>query len=147
MENIDKYLELIKHNSKLLDLITGSRPEHLTHEDFSDWQVTIIFYISCIYLKAVCLLHNIDIQDHHKLRETINTNQSLKELWEIAKYYRHIKESSRDARYEGRKFKKEYLTGRLLKEFYIVRDCAVRIIKGKGIDNVPIVDLSFLSER
>ena len=144
MENIDKYLELIKHNSKLLDLITGSRPEHLTHEDFSDWQVTVIFYISCTYLKAVCMLYGEDVQDHHKLRTIINTN---KELWGIARPYRHIEESSRDARYEGRKFDKEYIEGRLLPKFYKVRDCAVGIIKGKGIDNVPIVDLSFLSER
>jgi hypothetical protein len=146
MGNIDKYLELIKHNSKLLDLITGNRPEHLTHEDFSDWQVTVMFYISCIYLKAVCTLHNIDIQDHHKLRETINTNQSLKKLWNISKDYRHIEESSRDARYEGRKFDKNNIE-RLLRKFYNVRDCAIGIIKDKGINNVPIIDLSFLSGR
>lgn len=87
------------------------------------------------------------MQDHQKLREIINTDQALKELWYIAKHYRHIEEASRDARYEGRKFSKEYIKERILPKFYKVRDCAVSIIKSKNISNVPVIDLGFLSEE
>jgi len=141
--NINNYLDLIKHDLNLIDLLTGTRPNHLTKEDFSDWQVTTLFYIDCIYLKAVCRLFGEDIQDHHALRQIINTRA---ELWNIAKAYRHLEEDSRDARYEGRKFDKAYISTRLMPKFMQVRDCAVALIKKNGIDNVPSVDpTSFLN--
>jgi len=134
---IENYLSLIKHDLNLLDLLTGKLPAHLENEDFSDWEVTILFYINCIYLKAVCRLFGEDIQDHYSLRQIINTHN---ELTSIAKAYRHLEEDSRDARYEGRKFNKEYITKRLLPKFIQVRDCAVTIIKKNGITNAPSVD-------
>src|SRR5574341_1389160 len=49
MSDINRYFHLIEHNVKLLDLLTGYRPKHLEKEDFSGWEVTVIFYISKFY--------------------------------------------------------------------------------------------------
>ena len=112
MSNIPSYLKIIEHDFKLLDLLTGERPNHLKNEDFSDWEITIMYYITCIYLKAVCQLFDKDIQDHYTLKRQINT---LPELIYISKSYRHLEEASRDARYEGRTF----LINILLKDYYL----------------------------
>lgn len=146
MEDVNRYFSLIKHNVNLLDLLTGDRTKHLKDEDFSDWQVTVIFYISCIYMKTVCSLFDIDIQDHYTLHSIINTRTDLS-LYTISKDYRHIEEAARDARYEGRKFDKEYLIKRILEKYNKVRDCAVSIIKQKGVGNVVYADIKPLLER
>ena len=146
MSDTTKYLNLIEHNVKLLDLISGIRPDHLKDNDFSDWQGTIIFYMSCIYLKAVCVLFDEDVQDHYTLRQLINTR---KEIYEdgITKHYRHIEEASRDARYEGRKFDKVYVENRILPKFYKVRDRAVKILKENNVNNIPETNIDFLLSR
>lgn len=140
MNAVEKYSDLIRHNVRLLDLLTGERPGHLRDEDFSDWQVTVIFYISCVYIKTVCSLFNIDVQDHYTLHQIINTRKDVS-LYQIAKYYRHIEEAARDARYEGRKFDREYLVERIIEKFDKIRDCAVSIIKQKGITDVINADI------
>ncbi|MEK6647416.1 MAG: hypothetical protein AABY84_12170 [Candidatus Firestonebacteria bacterium] len=137
MSNIPSYLKIIEHDFKLLDLLTGERPNHLKNEDFSDWEITIMYYITCIYLKAVCQLFDKDIQDHYTLKRQINT---LPELIYISKSYRHLEEASRDARYEGRTFPHKYIIERLLPKFYSIRDCAVNLFKKYNISNIPEVD-------
>ena len=146
MSDTTKYLNLIEHNLRLLDLISGTRPSHLKDDDFSDWQVTIIFYMSCIYLKAVCVLFDEDVQDHYTLRQMINTRKEIYED-DIAKYYRHIEEASRDARYEGRRFDKASVENRILPKFYKVRDRAVKILKDNNVNDVPDTNIDFLLSR
>lgn len=146
MSDITKYLNLIEHNSRLLDLITGTRPVHLKDDDFSDWQVTTIFYMSCIYLKAVCVLFGEDVQDHYTLRQLINTRKEIYEN-DIAKYYRHIEEASRDARYEGRKFDKVFIENRILPKFYRVRERAIKILKDNNVNDIPATNIDFLLSR
>ncbi len=144
MDNVDRYINLIKHNINLLDLLSGQLPGHLSEEDFSDWCVTIIFYILCIYMKAVCALMGEDVQDHYTLRQLINTKP---ELYNIAKFYRHIEEDSRNARYEGKTYNREYLLNRILPKFNTVRDCAINIIKKHGIVNIPAMDIKIFLDR
>jgi hypothetical protein len=50
MSEASKYFDLITHDLKLFDLLTGKMPKHLAEEDFSDWHVTVLFYMACIYL-------------------------------------------------------------------------------------------------
>ncbi len=138
MSDVNRYFHLIEHNVKLLDLLTGECPQHLENEDFSGWQVTVIFYISCIYIKAACCLFGINIQDHYALRKIINTE---KDFLSISKFYRHIEEASRDARYEGRKFSKDFIINTILPKFNTIRDCIINIIKRKGINTVICVDI------
>ena len=58
-----------------------------------------------------------------------------------------IKEAARDARYEGREFDKDYLITRILEKYNKVRDCAVSIIRQKGINNVVHADIKPFLER
>lgn len=145
MNKIDSYFALIKHNVNLLDLLTSKQyPPHLTQEDFSDWCTTTIFYILCIYMKAVFTLMGKDVQDHYTLRQLINTTP---ELYAIAKYYRHIEEASRDARYEGKKYSKDYLVDRILLKFEKIRVCLEKILKNHKATNIPKIDIKSLLER
>jgi len=138
MVDVTKYLTLIEHDLKLLDLLTSNLPERLNKENFSDWKVTIIFYMACLFLKTACVLFGEDIQDHYTLRQIIN-NRS--ELYAIAKNYRHLEEASRDARYEGRVFEKQYIMDRLVPKFNSVRDCVVEILAKQNISNVPVIKI------
>jgi hypothetical protein len=143
MHIINKYLNLIRHDSNFLKLITEGRSDHLKDEDFSDWQVTVISYISCFYVKtAIYILTGEVLQFHHEIHHKIN---SIPELLAIARPYRKTEEPSRQARYDGRKFDKDYLTKRILPNFNKVRDCAVSIIKNK-VPNVPIINVDFVSK-
>ncbi|GAX62481.1 glyceraldehyde-3-phosphate dehydrogenase/erythrose-4-phosphate dehydrogenase [Candidatus Scalindua japonica] len=141
MVNIDKYLNLVEHNSNLLRLITEKPSGSYKDVDFSDWQVTIIFYISCIYLKSVCSIFGLDVQNHFTIRKTMNERDELRPIFND---YRKIEEASRDARYEGKKFEERIIKKRILPRFNTVRDCVVEIIKNNGISKVPVVNLDFL---
>lgn len=139
---VEKYFRLIEHDLKLLDLLTEKYPSHLEKEDFSDWIVTTLFYIACIYLKALFRLYGEDIQIHYALKQQL---YARKELFQIIKPYRHLEEASRDARYEGRVFSSDYIINRLYPKFKIVRDCVVELFNKNRIFNIPQVDpLPFL---
>ncbi len=141
MVSIDKYLNLVEHNLKLLRLISEKPSGSYKDVDFSDWQVTIIFYISCIYLKSVCSIFGLDVHNHFTIRKTINERDELRHIFND---YRKIEEASRDARYEGKKFEERIIKKRILPRFNSVRDCVVEIITKNGISEVPIVNLDFL---
>lgn len=132
-----KYLALVEHDLRFIDLITSKHPPHIENEDFSDWKVTLMFYVCCVYLKAVCVSFGENVQDHYSLRQILN---SRPEIWSIAKHYRHIEEASRDARYEGRKFDQDYILNRLLPKFIKVRDQIVKVLKSKRVGNIPVAD-------
>lgn len=144
MSEASQYFDLITHDLKLFDLLTGKMPNHLAKEDFSDWQVTVLFYMACIYLKAACSFLGIDIQDHFTLRQVINNR---KEFYSIARDYRHLEEASRDARYEGRRFEKPYIADRLIPKFTSVRDCMVDFLKQNNISDIPSIEVESLLSR
>ncbi len=97
-----------------------------------------IFYITCIYVKALGRSFERDIQDHYALRLWLNTEP---ELLSIARAYRHIEEPSRDARYEGRTFKKEFAVERVVPNFVRVRDHIADLLEKRGATGVPRVNL------
>ncbi len=141
----EKYLKLISHDLKLFDVLTGPGPAHMANEDFSDWQVTVLFYMACIFLKSACALLGEDVQDHFTLRQIINNRT---ELYSIARDYRHLEEASRDARYEGRTFDKSYIITRLVPKFNAVRDCVVKLLQINRVSSIPSVNLEqFLSRN
>jgi hypothetical protein len=144
MPSLQDYLRLVEHDRDLLDLITQPLPDNLAEADFSDWQVTTLFYICCIYMKAVCSIAGEDVQDHYTLRQLVNTRP---ELLTIAKDYRHIEEASRDARYEGRTFDREFLLTRMLPKYNAVRDRAVELLKNANVGDIPSVDAAPLLQR
>jgi len=136
----EEYFSLIIHNKNLLEVIALNIPDHLEGEDFSDWKVTLSFYIICIYVKTYLNLIGIDVQDHYTLKQHINT---IDDLIPIAKNYRHIEEASRDARYEGRKYDDNYLTNRILPKYNQIRNKLIALLKKKysGAENVPNIKI------
>lgn len=136
MSDVERYLDLVQHDLNLLDLLTSSLPAHLSNEDFSDWQVTNLFYMACIFLKSACALIGEDVQDHFTLRQIINDREELRN---IAKNYRHLEEASRDARYEGRVFDKNYILDRLVPKFNSVRDCVHGLLTQHNIQAISTV--------
>jgi hypothetical protein len=134
---VNKYFEMIKHDFNTLDLLTSAPPKQLEKSDFSDWQVTLLFYISCVYVKSVLGSLGIDIENHYSLRREITANPELKPFY---RKYRQLEEASRDARYEGRKFDRSHIIGIILPKYFIVRDCIVGVLKKRGFENVPILD-------
>lgn len=137
MESMKIYFKLIEHDLRLLELLTGKFPPSFEKEDFTDWIVTVLFYIACIYLKALFQFFGKNIQTHYALKEQLYDRA---ELFHIIKPYRHLEEASRDARYEGRTFPPEYIINRLYPKFRIVRDCVVEIFYKNGIRDIPAVE-------
>lgn len=97
--------------------------------------------MSCIFVKSACSLLGVDIQDHFTLRQIINTRQ---ELWSIARNYRHLEEASRDARYEGRVFDKQYILNRLVPKFNTVCDCVVSLLTQRSVQSIPSITVESL---
>lgn len=126
-----RYIQLAEHDIRLLALISNQdRKQSGTLEDFSDWKVTIIFYISCILMKAVCSLWGEDIQNHYMLRRIINERP---ELYSIARDYRKLEEASRDARYEGRTFEPAFIVQRVIPKFNSIRDQVFLLLNNAGV--------------
>jgi len=96
LSNIKNYFELIEHDFKVLDLLTEEYPPNLKNEDFSDWIITLLYYISCIYIKAYFQSIGVNIQNHQALKEGISRSSKL---YFIFIPYRKLEEASRDARY------------------------------------------------
>ena len=134
---VEKYLRLIEHDFGVLELLTASAKRAQPPKDVSDWQVTLIFYITCIYIKALGRSFGRDIQDHYGLRQWLNTEP---DLVVIARPYRHIEEPSRDARYEGRRFDQAFLLLRIVPNFLQVRDHVADLLEKRGAKAVPRID-------
>ena len=130
------YLDLIEHDLEALGLLSTAAQAKKPAVDVSDWQCTLVYYMACIYVKAMGRTRGKDLQDHYQLKQWINTTS---DLVPITKPYRKLEERSRDARYEGRKF-----TGDELNEtfgwFAEVRDHLVALLKKEGAGKVPVVD-------
>jgi len=141
---VEKYLKMVSHNFETLDFLTSAPPPNLKQIDFSDWQVTMIFYICCIYVKSVMGAAGIDIENHYSLRREITSHPDLKKIFNK---YRKLEEASRDARYEGRKFEKRYILETILPRFFFIRDCVVEVLKKSGYTSVPVLNPTPLFQR
>ena len=140
MPTTEDYFSLINHNDNLLEIISLHVPGHLQNEDFSDWKVTLTFYMICIYVKTYLDLIGIDVQDHYTIKQHINT---IDNLIPIAKNYRHVEEASRDARYEGRKYDDTYLKNRILPKYNQIRNKLIALLKKEyaGTKNIPNIKI------
>lgn len=143
---IQRYIDLVVHDFNVLGLLTRASRQDPSIGNISDWQVTLLFYICCVYAKAACKTLGVDIQDHFSLRQFLNTEPRLVY---VARSYRKIEEASRDARYEGRTFDIDYIRDRILPNFISVRDAMVNLLEQQGVINVPKIDpgLVIMSRR
>jgi len=138
LEASSHYLRLIEHDREVLRLLTEQPSPAL---DTSDWQITIFYYILCLYMKALGSVGGLEFQDHYAIKQWLN---STPELVVIAKPYRKAEEWSRDARYEGRLFNDSERT-RFLNWFTIVRAHLTQLLRSAGVTNLPQIELIFPS--
>ena len=132
-EASNRYLRLIEHDREVLRLLTEQPAPAL---DTSDWQITILYYILCLYMKALGSVRGLEFQDHYAIKQWLN---SAPELLAIAKPYRKAEEWSRDARYEGRLFN-EGERKRFLNWFIVVRDHLTQLLRSSGVTNLPQIE-------
>jgi len=132
-----RYLELLKHDLTVLQLLTEAAESRDPPEDVSDWQVTLLFYLACIHVKAAGCLYSERFDDHLSLRDWMNR---APEMVKMTKDYRKLEEASRDARYEGRLFSPREIRLDQLPRFEAVRDHIVSVLRSKGMTGITHVD-------
>lgn len=132
------YLRMVEHNLDVLRLLSESARRASPPTDVSDWKCTLIFYMACIYIKALGKLRHKDLQDHYELRQWLN---SIPDLMGIARPYRKLEERSRAARYDGRRFTPVEMS-EALQWFYTVRNALTSLLKAGGVSSIPSVDPS-----
>lgn len=133
LSDVPHYLQLVAHDLEVFKVISKANSGSA---DLSDWQCTLLFYMACIYVKALGRMRNKDLQDHYQLKQWLNETP---DLVSITRSYRKLEDSSRDARYEGRKFNGDEMK-RILRWFRDARDGLVALLKSGGATNAPVVD-------
>jgi hypothetical protein len=104
-----QYVSIATHHYDVLTMLvrhTDDESSPAVVSDITDWQVTFLYYVLCLEVKAVAAARNKELQDHYAVKQWINTEN---DLTSIARSYRKIEEWARDARYEGRRFRPEEL--------------------------------------
>jgi len=129
-------LKLIQHDLEVLATLSVASSRKSPPLDVSDWKCTLLFYMACIYMKALGRLRGRDLQDHYSIKQWINTDVALVT---IAKSYRKLEERSRDARYEGRLYSRNELD-QVYRWFCDVRDQISGLLKQGGVQDIPLID-------
>lgn len=96
MPNKRNHLNIIKENFSALQLLSQSR------EEYTDWCVTIIFYMALHYIHAYLAGKGEHPTSYEILEKLIEENRNLKRIYD--KYYQ-LKDDSIQARYFGKKLK------------------------------------------
>jgi hypothetical protein len=129
-------LDLVKHNFETLAILSEGASARKPPTDITDWKCTILFYMACIYLRALASNRKKVIERHMDARDWLNAEP---DLIYIAKSYRKLEERSRDARYEGRRFKPAEMQ-EAYRWFCEVRDKLVDLLKKDGLASVESLD-------
>ncbi len=127
------YFRLIEHDCDVLDLVSHKAPPGC---DTSDWQVTILYYILCLSMKAFGKVCGRELQDHYSIKQWLN---SERRLIPVARQYRKAEEWSRDARYEGRRFSSKEME-RFLEWFQSVHQHVSGLLAAAGVTGLPNID-------
>lgn len=128
-----RYMAIAQHDCRVLGMLlhasTDEGPNESSTEDTTDWQVTLVYYVMCIQVKALGCCRGVELQDHYTIKQWLNTEA---DLLIIAKPYRKAEEWSRDARYEGRSFTYDEMT-RYLDWFGKVYDHTAMLLENEGV--------------
>lgn len=135
LSDVPPYLALVAHDNEVLTLLTaGGRT---AKRDVSDWQATLLFYMACIYVKALGRLRGEELQDHYRIKQWLNTTS---DLVVIASSYRKLEDRSRDARYEGRRFAPLEMEQHA-RWFETVRHAIEGLLTAGGVSGLPTLDV------
>ena len=97
---------------------------------FLDWVITGMFYSALHYIRAVASMYKFqNIGSYGELDKLFDRLFVLKRNPSIYQDYRQLKDDSRDARYEMRKFSKEEVRDLRDQEFTRIKKFVLSIIK------------------
>ncbi len=110
MAQTDKHLKIVENNYEALS--------HLAYPDpskYTDWCVTIVFYMALHYIHAYLAKKSNEHPDSHaSLQPLIKNDPNIKPLYSK---YRHLEDDSRKARYDGEIFTIKQMRDESLKWF------------------------------
>jgi hypothetical protein len=123
--SVDEYLEQAAHNSGFAQRIRDDLPEYM------DWSAACLFYSAVHYVNAYLAKQGIPIPRRHRGTEArkpgrTNIVQSDPGLSRIYRYYRHLDDESRDARYELKKITTADYDSFLLPNLVKIREFIIR---------------------
>ena len=129
-------LDVVERDLEALRLLSTAASKNTPPRDVSDWKCTLMFYMACIYVKAIGHQRNVELDRHSEVRRWLNTSQ---DLCKIALPYRKLEDHSQEARYEGRLFTRPNLL-HMYTWFVEIRDAIVPLLRNEGLPASPSVD-------
>ena len=133
---VRRYLALVAHDARALALLSRAADR----EDVSDWQCTLLYYMACVYVKALGRFRQVDLQDHFQVKQWLNTSP---DLVDVARPYRKLEDRSRDARYEGRRYSRDEQRQHV-RWFEEVQDRVSALLRAGGIAGLTRIDATGL---
>lgn len=125
MPNTNEHLKIIDNNYRVLNHLVTPDPAKYTN-----WCVTIIFYMALHYIHAYLAKFNNEHPDNYPaLQHLINADPKLKPLYTK---YRSLEDDSRKARYDGEDFTIPNMRNDSLKWFRDIQSNILSFLKIKN---------------
>jgi len=126
MPDINKHLHIVNHNYEVLSHLSKPNPSNYT-----DWCVTLIFYMALHFIHAYLAKKDEHITAHPNLQKRIQEDTNLKSMYAN---YRHLQDDSEEARYFGKKLSIYDMRNDAFKCFNMIQN------KISGLLNLPDVN-------
>ncbi len=140
MPQVDKHLDIIESNHKALAHLVEPDPSQYT-----DWCVTIIFYMALHYIHAYLAKTSNEHPDSHaSLQPLIRNDPQIKPLY---LKYRHLEDDSRKARYDGEMLTIPQLRNESLRWFKDIQSSVFRLLKLTNRQEFDLYSLFPLSSQ
>lgn len=115
MPDTNEHLQIVNQNYAALSHLSKPDPSVYT-----DWCVTIIFYMALHLVQAYLAdKKNEHTTNHPTLQKNISEDQNLKSMYGN---YRHLQDDSANARYDGQKLPIYRMRSSTLQYFKIIQD-------------------------
>ena len=134
MSNKKHHFDVVDHNFEALRHLTSPNPS-----TYVDWCTTVIFYMALHHIHAYLAdKKNMHPSSHTNLDSIISRDMKLKPIYNK---YRHLKDDSEDARYEGKILSIYQLRQTVLKFYSEIEKSIFQLL---NLKNRPQYDLYLL---
>ena len=124
MSNKEQHFNLVDHNYEALRHLSSPNAS-----SYIDWCTTIIFYMALHYIHAYLAdKENDHPSNHTNLDSIISENARLRPIYHK---YRHLKDDSEDARYEGKILSIYHLRQSVLKYYSEIENKVLQLLNLK----------------
>jgi len=134
MSKKEQHFDLIDRNYRALSHLASPNAS-----SYIDWCTTIIFYNALHYIHAYLAdKENVHPASHANLDSIISNNNNLKPIYSK---YRHLKDDSVDARYEGKILSIYILRQTVLKNYSDIKSKILKLLNTKNRALYNLYDL------